>query len=182
GVERSRQPAGAATGPTGTLSAVPSATGGADRDRPAKAESAKDAAARCRAYEKARGRGEDLASTAVWQGLVTAAGGENDVEAYCAASGRGTTTAKGDGTGKDGGSRKAGGSGDAGKAGELGRADGVGEVDGVGKAEGTAEVGGSARPEASAEAEKSARPEGSSPKVKVKETAMAQDTGGRNGE
>ncbi|WP_069770844.1 hypothetical protein [Streptomyces sp. LUP30] len=168
GVERPRQSAGGTTGPSGALSAVPAATGGADRDRPATSESGKEAAARCRAYEKARGRGEDLGSL-VWQGLVAAAGGESHVEAYCAVPGRRTATAKDDGTGKDGGSHKAGGAGDAGKAGELGKAGGTGTT---GR---TAEVGGAARPDASAEPERSARPEGSSAKAK------AQDTGAGNG-
>ncbi|MFJ6834490.1 hypothetical protein [Streptomyces sp. NPDC091209] len=44
---------------------------------------AKDTEAHCRAYASARGRGDAL-NTKVWQRLVTAAGGEDEVEAYCA--------------------------------------------------------------------------------------------------
>ncbi|WP_069763509.1 hypothetical protein [Streptomyces sp. LUP47B] len=44
---------------------------------------AKDTLAHCRAYEKLRGRGKALNSTA-YQRLVTAAGGEANVSAYCA--------------------------------------------------------------------------------------------------
>ncbi|MGW6548447.1 hypothetical protein ACWGBH_37225 [Streptomyces massasporeus] len=44
---------------------------------------APDAADRCRAYERVEGRGAALDATA-WQRLVAAAGGEDEVEAYCA--------------------------------------------------------------------------------------------------
>ncbi|MGW0941941.1 hypothetical protein ACWD4O_05210 [Streptomyces sp. NPDC002623] len=55
----------------------------AGRERPA---NAKDTEAHCRAYENVRGTGKALDSTA-WQRLVTAAGGEENVPAYCAAQG-----------------------------------------------------------------------------------------------
>ncbi|MGW3205968.1 hypothetical protein [Streptomyces sp. NPDC001135] len=50
-------------------------------DRPA---TARDTVAHCRTYERAGERGGALDSTA-WQRLVTAAGGEDEVGAYCAA-------------------------------------------------------------------------------------------------
>ncbi|MFF7565376.1 hypothetical protein ACFZB4_36115 [Streptomyces pseudovenezuelae] len=53
----------------------------APSDRP---PTAKDTLAHCRAYEKLRGRGKALDSTA-FQRLVTAAGGEANVSAYCTA-------------------------------------------------------------------------------------------------
>ena len=62
---------------------------------------AQDTEARCRAYASVRGRGDALSATA-WQGLVTAAGGEDKVEAYCAerlAEGTGTTDAQRTGNG-----------------------------------------------------------------------------------
>ncbi|MFD9391741.1 hypothetical protein ACFWBB_13735 [Streptomyces sp. NPDC060000] len=62
-------------------SASPPPTVPADRDRPL---GAKDTEAHCRAYEKVHGRGRAMDSTA-WQRLVTAAGGEGNVAAYCAA-------------------------------------------------------------------------------------------------
>ncbi|MFF3450339.1 hypothetical protein ACFYXJ_24735 [Streptomyces sp. NPDC002667] len=45
---------------------------------------ARDTEAHCRAYASVRGRGKALDSRA-WQRLVTAAGGEDKVEAFCAA-------------------------------------------------------------------------------------------------
>ncbi|MEU6469120.1 hypothetical protein ABZ927_00605 [Streptomyces massasporeus] len=45
--------------------------------------SAQDTAAQCRAYERVEGRGSALDATA-WQRLVAAAGGEDEVDAYCA--------------------------------------------------------------------------------------------------
>ncbi|MET8095033.1 hypothetical protein ABZV29_00965 [Streptomyces sp. NPDC005236] len=45
--------------------------------------SAQDTEAHCRAYASVRGRGDALDSRA-WQRLVTAAGGEDKVEAFCA--------------------------------------------------------------------------------------------------
>ncbi|MFD8228786.1 hypothetical protein ACFV16_32135 [Streptomyces massasporeus] len=45
--------------------------------------SAQDTAAQCRAYERVEGRGAALDATA-WQRLVAAAGGEGEVDAYCA--------------------------------------------------------------------------------------------------
>jgi hypothetical protein len=45
---------------------------------------AADTEAQCRAYEDVEGRGKAMDATA-WQRLVTAAGGERNVAAYCAA-------------------------------------------------------------------------------------------------
>ncbi|MGP4044971.1 hypothetical protein [Streptomyces sp. 2A115] len=49
-------------------------------DRPS---SAQDTEAQCRAYDSVKGRGQALDATA-WQRLVRAAGGEENVEKYCA--------------------------------------------------------------------------------------------------
>ncbi|MEU9174757.1 hypothetical protein AB0D34_44580 [Streptomyces sp. NPDC048420] len=66
-------------------------TPSASADRP---PTAKDTLARCRVYEQLRGRGKALDSTA-FQRLATAAGGEANVSAYCAAlTGGGTADAK----------------------------------------------------------------------------------------
>lgn len=55
----------------------------AQADHPAHPTQAQDTEAHCRAYESVRGRGNALNSTA-WQRLITAAGGEENVAAYCA--------------------------------------------------------------------------------------------------
>ncbi|MFJ3984533.1 hypothetical protein [Streptomyces fungicidicus] len=65
----------AAGGPTGPPESAPG-----EPDRPG---TAKDTEAHCRAYERVRGRGKALDSTA-WQRLTEAAGGEANVAAYCA--------------------------------------------------------------------------------------------------
>ncbi|MCT7357302.1 hypothetical protein N4P33_34955, partial [Streptomyces sp. 15-116A] len=49
-------------------------------DRPAGAQ---DTEAHCRAYEQVAGRGKALDATA-WQRLTEAAGGEENIDAYCA--------------------------------------------------------------------------------------------------
>ncbi|MCL7381961.1 hypothetical protein [Streptomyces sp. 35G-GA-8] len=64
--------------PDATKSGAPRAS--ADSGRPA---TAKDTEAHCRAYESVRGRGNAVNSTA-WQRLITAAGGAENVTAYCA--------------------------------------------------------------------------------------------------
>ncbi|MGP4083516.1 hypothetical protein [Streptomyces sp. KR55] len=58
----------------------PSRTATTPPDRPT---TAADTAAHCRAYDQVAGRGKALDSTA-WQRLVSAAGGEAEVAAYCA--------------------------------------------------------------------------------------------------
>jgi hypothetical protein len=65
---------------TSPAASAPSASP-ADRDRPV---TAADTEAQCRAYEDVEGRGKAMDATA-WQRLVTAAGGERNVAAYCAA-------------------------------------------------------------------------------------------------
>ncbi|MFI5793373.1 hypothetical protein [Streptomyces sp. NPDC051677] len=84
GAGRPQRSASAASGRSDAPSGAPSATDDAERDRPA---NAKDTEAHCRAYEKVQGRGQAMDSTA-WQRLVTAAGGEENVAAYCAAHGQ----------------------------------------------------------------------------------------------
>ncbi|MFG2886295.1 hypothetical protein ACGFYV_29010 [Streptomyces sp. NPDC048297] len=69
-------PERAGAGASAGSSAAPSA-------RPDHPDTAKDTLAHCRAYEQVRGRGKALDSTA-WQRLLTAAGGEDQVTAYCA--------------------------------------------------------------------------------------------------
>ncbi|MEW2611524.1 hypothetical protein AB0937_15255 [Streptomyces sp. NPDC047880] len=77
GTTRSSPPAPARSG--GHVSPAPSDGPGRDRGR----SSAQDTEAQCRAYERVDGRGAALDATA-WQRLVAAAGGEGEVDAYCA--------------------------------------------------------------------------------------------------
>ncbi|MFF9159474.1 hypothetical protein ACF081_04380 [Streptomyces longwoodensis] len=81
--------------PATRSSAPPAASGGpstADPAAPAPAPAlpagpaatAEDTAARCLAYEKAGGRSGEAMATTAWQRLVAAAGGEDQVTAYCA--------------------------------------------------------------------------------------------------
>lgn len=63
---------------------APSAPGtSAQADPSGHPTQAQDTEAHCRAYERVKGRGKALNSTA-WQRLVEAAGGEDKVAAYCA--------------------------------------------------------------------------------------------------
>ncbi|MFE6828246.1 hypothetical protein [Streptomyces sp. NPDC057690] len=94
-----------ASGPAGTVSVSPRPPAAAtDRDRPV---SAGDTDAHCRAYEKVLGRGKATDSTA-WQRLVTAAGGAQNVAAYCeaAASASASASASAEGGPKSGRSPK----------------------------------------------------------------------------
>ncbi|MFI1162371.1 hypothetical protein ACH4UM_01875 [Streptomyces sp. NPDC020801] len=93
--------------PAGTSEERPTAgsrTPGASAT-PSRPDTARDTEAHCRAYEQVKGRGKALGATA-WQRLVAAAGGEENVTAYCAqrleraAAGKGAD--RGDGTGKAG--------------------------------------------------------------------------------
>ncbi|MFC8514056.1 hypothetical protein [Streptomyces sp. NPDC057257] len=78
------------TGPSASAPRTPGASAAATPDRPA---TAKDTAAHCRAYENVKDSGKALQSTA-WQRLIEAAGGEQNVAAYCAAQlGEPTATA-----------------------------------------------------------------------------------------
>jgi hypothetical protein len=75
--ERARASASAEARPSGPASAPGSSS---PADRPVTAQ---DTEAHCRAYEQVQGRGKALDST-MWQRLVSAAGGEAKVRAYCA--------------------------------------------------------------------------------------------------
>ncbi|MGX1908655.1 hypothetical protein ACWIID_07335 [Streptomyces phaeochromogenes] len=70
--------------PTGPAGAVPNPSAPAQADRGfRRPTSAQDIEAHCRAYDSVKKRGKALDSTA-WQRLIQAAGGEGNVEAYCA--------------------------------------------------------------------------------------------------
>ncbi|WP_411152817.1 hypothetical protein [Streptomyces sp. A30] len=80
---RPAQPSASASSDVGAgASPAASRTPGASvtPDHPATAQ---DVEAHCRAYEKVKGRGKAFDATA-WQQLVEAAGGENNVAAFCA--------------------------------------------------------------------------------------------------
>ncbi|WP_344010991.1 hypothetical protein, partial [Streptomyces thermospinosisporus] len=62
---------------------APGATATDETSDPSRPAPARDTEAHCRAYEKVRDRGKALQAPA-WQRLVTAAGGEEKVDAYCA--------------------------------------------------------------------------------------------------
>ncbi|MGW7664478.1 hypothetical protein [Streptomyces sp. NPDC054756] len=111
--ERRTSPSESASRPSAASSARPSAPPSAAPRTTARPGAARDLEAKCRAYGKVEGRGKALESTA-WQRLVAAAGGEDEVAAYCAdrlatapaRPGNGTAgtpaTGKGqDGTGQD---------------------------------------------------------------------------------
>jgi hypothetical protein len=203
---RPRPSAGAATDPPGAL-VGPSATGDDDRDRPARPE---DAEARCRAYEKVRGRRDALDSTA-WKRLVTAAGGEQNVEAYCdgadgpGKAGKSALARKTGKTGKTGESNQTSQAGKAGKTGEssqtsqAGKADKAGksgkggksdkagtgdETDGGGRSiqpDASAQPGRSAEPETSETSEKPGKPS-AQPKAEAKGVGVGVGAGAGGGE
>ncbi|MEU2928219.1 hypothetical protein ABZ636_24690 [Streptomyces sp. NPDC007251] len=85
---------GASTGTGGGGSGAPST-------RPHHPATARDTVAHCRAYERSGQRGGALDSTA-WQRLVTEAGGEDKVAAYCAAAVANATTNNGQNKGNSG--------------------------------------------------------------------------------
>ncbi|WP_327184743.1 hypothetical protein [Streptomyces sp. NBC_01334] len=95
-----------------TVSVSPRPPAATERDRPVSAE---DTDAHCRAYEKVLGRGKATDSTA-WQRLVTAAGGAENVVAYCEAA----AAAADSGSGSAGGGPKTGKAPKAGKSLEAG--------------------------------------------------------------
>ncbi|MCX5050599.1 MULTISPECIES: hypothetical protein [unclassified Streptomyces] len=72
-----RQQAHAPVVPSTTVPRAPVAPSTPDRP-----DTAKDTEAHCRAYEKVKGHGKAMESTA-WQRLIAAAGGERNVTAYC---------------------------------------------------------------------------------------------------
>lgn len=99
-------------------SARPSASAPAERP-----STAKDTLAHCRAYEKLRVRGGALDATA-FQRLVTAAGGEANVSAYCtalteAADAKGAAGGNGAGNANGGGNANSGGNANGGNAGDA---------------------------------------------------------------
>ncbi|MFJ8536343.1 hypothetical protein [Streptomyces sp. NPDC093591] len=79
-----------------------SAAPGAASAKPGHPATAQDTEAKCRAYVEVEGHGKALESTA-WQRLVTAAGGEDKVAAYCAeqlaAAAKNEPTKRADGAG-----------------------------------------------------------------------------------
>ncbi|MGV9643167.1 hypothetical protein [Streptomyces sp. NPDC003514] len=81
--ERRTSPSESASRPSAVSSARPSAPPSAAPRTTARPGTARDLEAKCRAYGKVEGRGKALESTA-WQRLVAAAGGEDEVAAYCA--------------------------------------------------------------------------------------------------
>ncbi|MFD9195863.1 hypothetical protein ACFWCA_47630 [Streptomyces phaeochromogenes] len=77
-------PLPASSAPTGPPAAAPNQSVPAQADRGfRRPTSAQDTEAHCRAYDSVKKRGKALDSTA-WQRLIQAAGGEENVEAYCA--------------------------------------------------------------------------------------------------
>ncbi|MFJ3665421.1 hypothetical protein ACIPSE_03095 [Streptomyces sp. NPDC090106] len=75
-----RETSSATARPGTTAPATPATPAPADSGRPVTAQ---DTEAHCRSYEKLQGRGKALDS-AVWQRLAEAAGGAENVAAYCA--------------------------------------------------------------------------------------------------
>ncbi|MCZ4515176.1 hypothetical protein O3Q52_45110, partial [Streptomyces sp. ActVer] len=74
----------ASSAPTGPAVAAPNPSEPAQADRGFRSPpSARDTEAHCRAYDSVKKRGKALDSTA-WQRLIQAAGGEENVEEYCA--------------------------------------------------------------------------------------------------
>jgi hypothetical protein len=88
--------------PSATVAQAPPASAAATPSKPGTAPSksrpltAKDIEAHCRAYPSVKGRGKALSSSA-WQRFLAAAGGADNVAAYCAGRLSGTEA---DGTGK----------------------------------------------------------------------------------
>jgi hypothetical protein len=82
-------PSAVAPNRPGDAASSPSSGSTRPTDRPTTAQ---DTEAHCRAYEKVRGNGRALDSTA-WQRLIAAAGGEEKVSAYCSEQLAGATAA-----------------------------------------------------------------------------------------
>ncbi|MFF4141656.1 hypothetical protein ACFY0A_09690 [Streptomyces sp. NPDC001698] len=96
--DRSPAPASADAAPSGPASPTPGPS--VTRDRP---PTAKDIQARCRAYAAVKGSGKALESAA-WKRFIEAAGGEDNVDAYCADQLAQTETGNpGKGSGSDNG-------------------------------------------------------------------------------
>ncbi|MGC0375329.1 hypothetical protein [Streptomyces sp. SAI-229] len=88
-VKGTHAPSPGTTGPSDGGSAGPETGSGL----PGRPGTAGDTEAHCRAYDRVRGRGGALDSTA-WKRLVEAAGGAANVDAYCAERPAGTDTAR----------------------------------------------------------------------------------------
>ncbi|MEU6574962.1 hypothetical protein [Streptomyces sp. NPDC046805] len=117
---------------------------------PGRPDTAKDILAHCRAYEHVKDRGKAIDATS-WRRLVAAAGGEKNVEAYCAAQ---LGQAAGDGADKGGSGARGsqGGQGNQGdksgapvKAGNSGESDKTGSAGSVGEKADTAPKGSSGK-------------------------------------
>ncbi|MFI1695838.1 hypothetical protein ACH419_07685 [Streptomyces bobili] len=133
---------------------APTVTSGtsAGQDRP---PSAQDTEAQCRAYDQVEGRGKALDATA-WQRLLAAAGGEENVTAYCAAHTASATPApENSGEGEGGGGQDksgeaadpaAGATGDAGN-GNAGNTEGGGDTGAAGDTATAGNTGNNGRPE-----------------------------------
>ncbi|WP_406474138.1 hypothetical protein [Streptomyces sp. NBC_01615] len=88
----SSAPDSSAVEPPLTSAPGSSVPGSSKADPSARPSQAQDTEAQCRAYEKVKGRGNALDATA-WERLVSAAGGEEQVAAYCAGqTGKDTTS------------------------------------------------------------------------------------------
>ncbi|WP_406007128.1 hypothetical protein OG440_13735 [Streptomyces sp. NBC_00637] len=134
-----------------TVPVSPRPAASADRDRPVNAD---DTAAHCRAYEKVGGRGQAMDSTA-WRRLATAAGGEKNVLAYCAAqaaasAGAAASASAGDGpkpakTPKAAGTRKAAGTPEAAGTPKIAKTPAAGRTPEAGKSAEAAESGAKGR-------------------------------------
>ncbi|MFD0307102.1 hypothetical protein [Streptomyces sp. NPDC127119] len=72
---------------------APAGVGGPAESGPDRPSTAQDTEAHCRAYDSVKERGKALDATA-WQRLVRAAGGEDEVAAYCAARSAGAKEKK----------------------------------------------------------------------------------------
>lgn len=134
---------GAGAGSADTVSVSPQPPAATGRDRPVSAE---DTDAHCRAYEKVVGRGKATDSTA-WQRLVTAAGGAENVVAYCEAAAAAAATSESE-SGSAGGGPKSGTSPKTDKTAEAGSGVGAGKTqkaEPAAKAGKTPEVGQSAK-------------------------------------
>ncbi|MFF9484581.1 hypothetical protein [Streptomyces sp. NPDC014676] len=145
-VEGTHAPSPGTTGPSAGGSAGP----GTDSGLPGRPGTAGDTEARCRAYDRVRGRGGALESTA-WKRLVEAAGGAANVGAYCAERPAGTDTARrpekdgGDSAGQDGnGSAGQDGNGSAGQDGNGSTGNGSGNATGNGSGNATGNGSGNA--------------------------------------
>ncbi|WBO64987.1 hypothetical protein [Streptomyces camelliae] len=149
----SAHPSAVAPGRPGDTASSASSGGLPPTDRPATAQ---DTEAHCRAYEHVRGRGKALGAKA-WQELVTEAGGEAKVAAYCTeqlsrataaptksadADKSGDTGKSSEGTAAGAGNGSSGASGSSGGTGKSGGSSGSGSG-ASGSSGGTGKSGGS---------------------------------------